>query len=711
MTNRDFSEIYYATNYSSDQDNLIDDFYKPTITRSVSYDRVSGYFSTSIKQLLETELLDFCQRGGIMRLICSEQLNEPDQQEIFDGYDMRSILENKFTTDLDRIMSDPIGEKALSVISFMIANGNLDIKIAIKRDGKGIFHQKYGSFYDEKGNILTFNGSINETYAGWTNNEEQFAVYQNWGPQAGVMQQYSEWYIKNFDSLWNTGHNTNISVFSFTEITKTLLENRYGKVNFSEACTLLEEFKEAVNYRKHHQELSTDNSKPHLIRDHQARAVAAWRNNNYRGIYKHCTGSGKTYSALLSIDEWIGSREASSVLVVVPSTLLMEQWSKELSAYFETRGHPLKTFNSGIYKYELDEIYPATKSNKYAPPISVVTIQTAFKPEFLSRIANDPNLLLVIDEVHWSGAESYSTILDTEAGGRLGLSATPERHMDNTGTEKIMSYFDGIVDNYSISDAIKDGFLCEYQYLPKRTSLQTDELIQWQAYTKELMPYFTNSSNSEPSPFKALPSWVTTKLFQRADIVKGAKNKIELANSILKEAQNNDRWIVYCDDEHQLNLLNELLQSKNIDAMIYHSNMQGNREATLAKFRELGGIILSNKMLDEGIDIPEVSHALVMASSQNSREYIQRRGRVLRRSEGKNLATIYDTLVLPDQTQETDNQHSIIKHELKRAYHFASDAQNKIEAQHILRTWALELGIYDLDQELDLDPEENEREE
>tara|TARA_B100000686_G_C16739725_1_gene945839 strand:- start:1271 stop:1948 length:678 start_codon:yes stop_codon:yes gene_type:complete len=225
------------------------------------------------------------------------------------------------------------------------------------------------------------------------------------------------------------------------------------------------------------------------------------------------------------------------------------------------------------------------------------------------------------------------------------------------------------------------------------------------------MPYFTNSSNSEPSPFKALPSWVTTKLFQRADIVKGAKNKIELANSILKEAQNNDRWIVYCDDEHQLNLLNELLQSKNIDAMIYHSNMQGNREATLAKFRELGGIILSNKMLDEGIDIPEVSHALVMASSQNSREYIQRRGRVLRRSEGKNLATIYDTLVLPDQTQETDNQHSIIKHELKRAYHFASDAQNKIEAQHILRTWALELGIYDLDQELDLDPEENEREE
>jgi superfamily II DNA or RNA helicase len=171
-------------------------------------------------------------------------------------------------------------------------------------------------------------------------------------------------------------------------------------------------------------------------------------------------------------------------------------------------------------------------------------------------------------------------------------------------------------------------------------------------------------------------------LIKRAAIIKGAAQKTELARNVLQEKfVEGDRWLVYCQDQVQMGRVKEELKNAKYPILDYHQAMEGDASRTLEFFTREGGVMLAIKCLDEGVDIPEINRALILASSTNPREYIQRRGRVLRARDDKYSADIYDVLVLDA------NGLLLSSGEAERAIEFAEEAQNsatKIELKMLL---------------------------
>jgi superfamily II DNA or RNA helicase len=198
-------------------------------------------------------------------------------------------------------------------------------------------------------------------------------------------------------------------------------------------------------------------------------------------------------------------------------------------------------------------------------------------------------------------------------------------------------------------------------------------------------------------------------LIRRARIAKKASKKIDLARQVIsRNYQDGEHWLVYCEDSDQLDRVREALKADGFSPIEYHSGMRGDRHATLDWFKMFGGLLISIRCLDEGVDIPAVSHALILASSQNPRQFIQRRGRVLRKSDGKHFAVIHDAIVLPVSLDLEPEQTSLLKSEMLRSIEFANNAVNKMAAAE-LRSIATELG-FDPDTVTDVGVEEEDEE-
>jgi superfamily II DNA or RNA helicase len=315
------------------------------------------------------------------------------------------------------------------------------------------------------------------------------------------------------------------------------------------------------------------------------------------------------------------------------------------------------------------------------------------------------HLFLVADEVHRLGADGARRILRIDSGPRLGLSATPERAGDPEGTSAIFEYFCGVVaPTFGISEAVKSGALTPYAYSVHPIYLEADEQEHWQNLTDEYRRLYARAE-AKGAGDPGIAARLKMLLIRRARIVKAARGKVEAAASIIRSYyQAGQRWIIYCDDQVQLGIVRYALRSAGLDDVYeYHSAMAGDRVRTLDRFNTLGGIIVSIRCLDEGVDIPAVSHALILASSRNPREFIQRRGRVLRRAEGKTLAFLHDVIVAPHVTDEGDG-NSILAGEIARAIEFGSHAINpasvtdlQLLAHSIRLDWAAASGGFETD--------------
>ena len=258
--------------------------------------------------------------------------------------------------------------------------------------------------------------------------------------------------------------------------------------------------------------------------------------------------------------------------------------------------------------------------------------------------------------------------------GRLGLSATIKRFGDEEGTSALMEYFKTELEpKFDFADAIKAGRLVPYEYefvTAQLTENEEDEFVELTAKLAKSLDWRGGQAHS-------------TSLSQhfarlRANIVKQASNKDDAALELLFEAKKNDRWLVYCNSIDHVNRIAERLKEKNLFPIIYHSEMEGDRQSTLNYFEREGGILLSIKCLDEGVDIPKLDRALIIASSSNPREYIQRRGRALRVAKGKYKASIYDIIVT-----RLDGQPALLS-DVSRAESLAKNANN-LYAQTRLR--------------------------
>jgi superfamily II DNA or RNA helicase len=669
----DLSQLQLKTEYRSLKDDPAEEFYQPCLLNATTYKRAVGYFRSSVFLVVGSSILDFARGGGHISLICSPELTAEDIAGIATGYAKRAeIIENLLISQIDELLSERGTSYQTQVLATLIAVEALNVKVALRTDRKGVYHEKIGIFKDSMGNAISFKGSSNETWSGWhlEGNFESIEVFCSW--RGGLEVTRVQNHERHFDSLWS-GTDPDVEVFEFPERAIRHLKTAAFK-----------DIEEAAR-------ASTSRVQRRRPEPHQTNALAGWEAAGRRGILEHATGSGKTFTAVLAIRRQL--EEGNPVLVLVPSRLLLEQWSGELKTEFPKAAILLAGAGNESWKSPNRLEGMTSSSQSPSDRIVLATMQTASTERFRRGVNQGAHLLIVADEVHQVGSPENSKVLEVDAGARLGLSATPIRYGDPDGTQKIFRYFDGVIPPpFTLNDAIMCGRLVPYEYYPHAITLTAEEAGEWQTISHTISVEVAKQKDNDRG--SRLPNErIKMLLIRRARIAKKAARKVELAREVLRcEFREGQHWLIYCEDSDQLLEIMRALRGDGLNPIEYHSAMTGSRDATMAWFRSFGGPLVSIRCLDEGVDIPVVSHALILASSQNPRQFIQRRGRVLRKVSGKHLAVIHDAIVIPTSLDDEPEQTSLLKSEMLRSIEFAKSAINRM-AGAALRDIATNLGM------------------
>jgi len=677
--------------YYTGEVDLVELFYRPCLANSYQYDRSVGYFRSSVFLLIGPDIIDFAKRGGKIRLVASPCLTEEDIEAITEGYIQRDqAIESAIGRDIEQLIQFSAIKKNTEALATLILTGALEVKIVFLPEASGLYHAKLGVFYDESNEMVSFKGSVNETWAGWheRGNHETLDVFCSWkeGRDNRQVRRNRDY----FETLWN-GNIKGLDVVDFPDVAREKLEFIAKKsIDDIEPQELIDYFdigrkQEKVN-RSHYQPVQVRKLLPH-----QEQALRAWKEQGRKGVLEHATGSGKTFTAIAALKDYLG--ENGVALILVPDRLLHQQWAEEIK-YEIPRAIVLKAGN-GFNKWRKNNRLRSITQSGAGLGVRVVlaTMATARLPDFIEAICGGRHLMVVADEVHEIGSLENSKILSIEAGPRLGLSATPHRYGDTEGTKKIFQFFGGIVEPpFTLVDAISSGRLVEYEYHPEPIRLSVLESDEWEVATKEISREYARSQRDESGKPKMSPR-LQNMLIQRSRIAKKAIAKIPYVLKVIKEHyKEGQSWLIYCEDQFQLGEIINELDVHGYSPSEYHSNMSGNQAASLEWFKNYGGIMVSIRCLDQGVDIPKISHAIIVASSQNPRQFIQRRGRVLRTCEGKFSAVIFDAIVVPVSLSEEPGQLSLLKSELQRSIQFSESAINRSGANKLINI-AIELGI------------------
>lgn len=672
QSNRRLSSLSLDFEYRTGSSDPVSQFYYPCLEASSIYKRAVGYFRSSIFLLTGPAILSFAKRGGRIWLICSPELTLDDQRAIADGYSNREkLIADSLEAEIDILLADPRLEWKVRVLATLIVAGVMEIRIAIRPPSHGLYHEKIGIFADSDGGLVSFIGSANESWSGWhtEGNFESIEVFCSW--HAGERRR-AERHLSNFDSLWE-GTTPNVDTLSFPEAARQKLCTR--------AATSIDEIEKGGDDNN----VIARAPKKRKLMHHQQRAIEQWIQQGRRGVFEHATGSGKTFTALEAMRSHIES--GMPALIVVPSDLLLKQWLREAKEEFPEVAIILAGVGNDRWK-ERGKLRRISSPTVHSGRIIISTMQTAASLAFRQALWQGEHLFIVADEVHQIGSPFNAQCMLIDSGPRLGLSATPQRYGDPEGTARILDYFGMVVPPpFTLADAVAAGRLVEYLYHPHPVRLNAEEADEWKRLTRAIRFEMGNSDEG------CLTQKAKMLLIRRSRIAKRCAAKAPLAASILRQSfEEGQGWLVYCEDtEHLEQTMNEI-RSVGLNPIQYHSNMDGDRAATLNWFRRFGGVLVSIKCLDEGVDIPSVSHALILASSQNPRQFIQRRGRVLRQSKGKMSATIYDAIVVPIGLNDEPEQASLLKSEFLRAIEFAENAINR-SAGAQLREIAREVGF------------------
>lgn len=679
--------------YRTGEANLVADFYIPCLNQSNIYQRSVGYFSSTIFLLIGPDIINFAKRGGKIQLVCSPSLSAADIDALEQGYDCDSHKVNQeIIHTVDTLLNDCKAIKNTEALATLIKLKIMEVKIAFRKNSAGIYHEKLGILTDGCSSV-SFKGSVNETWSGWheRGNYESLDVFCSW--KDGRDERQVQRHRKYFQKLWSN-QIEELEIIDFPLVARHKLEERaLSSIDEIVPGALIDYFSIG---NKQEKKKSSDLSTKRNPLPHQKEALEGWKNQGYTGIFEHATGSGKTFTALIALKEHLA--DDGVAIVLVPDRLLHKQWAEEIKEEIPEvtilkagDGHNRWKRNRRLQHF-------TQKGDGFGQRVVLVTMGTAYKPEFLGALVDGEHLMVIADEVHEIGSRENSKALAIRAGKKLGLSATPVRYSDPIGTQKIIDYFGPIVQPpFTLVDAIESGRLVEYEYLPQAIRFTAEESEEWEKATKDISREFARSKRDEsgaPVPSNRLQNM----LIQRARIAKKAEAKVPYAiKTIVENYSDGESWLVYCEDQFQLSEVMEGLNYKGFAPCEYHTNMEGDAAASLAWFKKFGGVMVSIRCLDQGVDIPKISHAIILASSQNPRQFIQRRGRVLRTCSGKYKAVIYDAVMVPVSLENEPGQLSLLKSELQRSIQFSKTAINKSGSNKLINI-AIELGI---------DPEEH----
>jgi len=695
----DLKSICLKKTYSSDFDDILNDFYIPALKQSSEYQRLAGFFSSTSLAVSARGVLGFIKNGGIMKLIVSPRLSRDDLDIIINSDQAKEkIFEQRLLENLDQL-EDDFARDHISALGWMVANERLKIKVAVPKsmsgipllyedaERSGIFHQKVGILRDSYGNTISFSGSVNETASGWMENIEEFKVFRGWDPSED---KYVQEDIKKFNRFWEN-LSWRVSVIDVPRA----VEERLISIAPNDIDSIGLEKYYKVSKRRGRMELYK----------HQKDAVDSWLNNDMRGIFAMATGTGKTFAALGCLDRTSRIYERLLTVIACPYQHLVQQWKREIDRFGINYDQLIIADGSNRRWRDIlaDGLMNISLGQKNKVVV-ITTHSTLISKDFLGIIrAHKTNFrnLLIADEVHGLGAQKSRLGLIYEYDLRLGLSATPKRWLDISGTNAIYDFFNGEVFQFGLKDAINqinpstgETYLVPYRYIPRFAFLNSEELEDYYDKTKRIARMVGKVTKEEDNE-----KYLELLLFARADIIKNAYQKYEVLENIFNEMNPSIKWtIVYCSPKqidkvmsivNKLRIIGHRFTMEEGTTPTEEYNGLTERDFLLEGFGEgKYQTLVAMKCLDEGVDVPPARVAILMASSGNPLEYIQRIGRILRRYPGKNEATIYDIVVLPPLEEISPElkaiEQRIIRKELNRYEEIAKAAINNAEALAII---------------------------
>jgi superfamily II DNA or RNA helicase len=687
-------ELKYS--YRSGRDDMVREFYVPCLQSCLLYRRAAGYFTSSGLALAAQGVAALVESGGKMQLVASPALESRDIEALTEGTEkredvLRRVAERSME-DIERFIS----KETLSALAWLVAKESLDVRLALRtstagRPEIGIYHEKLGIFSDAEGNHVAFSGSANETSGGLVNNFENIDVFWSWDdPQGRVSVKVSD-----FEELW-TNTAPGVEIFEFTKFSRELLE-RY-QLPSSPMIQGAPNFEFAISSKTREK---LDIQKP--PRDYQFEAIDRWFEAGCHGILAMATGSGKTLTALHAVNR-LADLVPLVVIIACPYVNLAEQWVRELAEAGVT--NPVKAFGSkSKWHAQLQANLSAMQLGRLEFLPIVVVNRTFLGDDFQALLCPDkiPHLL-VADEMHNLGAENLRARLNPDFRYRLGLSATPERHLDLDGTKALFDYFGNIVFTYNLQRAIEEGNLCRYYYHPVLVQLTDEEQVQYEQISAEITRLMASRNPDLP-----LPVALQMKLLERARLLASAEGKLPALLAILDELKAQLRPVanalVYCGDGQVDDPADDVRVMRQVDAAVQklafdadlrvarfsHKETPREREKSLVDLRAKRlDALVAIRCLDEGIDLPDIRMGFILASSTNPRQFIQRRGRLLRKAPGKEYAEIWDFIVSPpDLTDLTDTEtfnleRRLVTRELGRVLEFCRTAINVDAAEAVL---------------------------
>lgn len=684
-----FKELDVQIRYRSEIHNFPRDFLVPVLSQTRVYKRGTGYFSTSSLIQLSVGLCEMARNGGKIQIVCSPHLDEDDIRAIDLGYKKRNdvicaSLLNSFTQP-----TNYFEEERLNIIATLISDGVLDIKIAFLEDEDGfrLYHEKIAVFIDDEGNRISYAGSANESENGLDGNFESIYTFCSWKDES--QKEAVNLSEEDFDSMWNDETNK-LKVIPFPDIVMDkLLKYKKSSVDFS----VDEKEYGYKKYLKSQQKFRIPENVN--LHDYQNEAINNWVGYNYRGIFDMCTGAGKTFTALGGMVKLAEEKhEKICVFIVCPYIHLVSQWEEDVVNWTSVPiviAHSKSPDNK--WRDTLLKLYK--RFRKEDAPFICLTTNDTFASEdiqqYIRRFEVNQSVLLIVDEAHNFGSLQMQKVMPYNVNYRIGLSATVKRYMDKSGSKSIVEYFGEKCIEYTLERAIQEGNLVHYDYYPIPVSLSSYELDKYRHLTNKLKKFIIVKNGKTKISDAGKPT-----IYERTRLLAGAVNKIDLLLEMFDKYKNDNNILVYCgatnvedydtgEEVRQIDLITQRLGTEfhmSVKRFTAEENLKERENIKKYFAQGLYQVVTAIKCLDEGVNIPGIKTAFILSSSRNPKEFIQRRGRLLRKSENKKKATIYDFVILPRELDDVvpmdfEEDRSIIVGEIARIKEFGDLSDNR----------------------------------
>lgn len=695
-----FKSLAIKDYYRHSQDDLIKDFYIPVLSVSKYFYRAAGYFSSSIFNETILGISKLIQNGGHVRLVTSFNLTGDDTLALLKlNSEERDKYISKSIQDLIEASYESEEKRSVEIFCWLIANSKLELKIAFgdqKNNFLRLYHEKIGVFQSLSNEGIAFKGSLNESQSAYTLNFESIEVFKDW--EDSDKKRFSR-ITQDFEDLWSDATqglkilNLDSEVLSF--IQEIALKSKINESSIGIELSLYEErFDKLLGQRKDEilkKEYNFETPEWFLsnIYEHQKNAYLKWKENNFNGFFEYATGSGKTLTSLYCSNLLFKEKGHLFILVLVPQVFIAEQWVREFHNFgiraikcYGSRQSWDARLRQSITSYNIG----------HQQIIAIVSVNATATSEYFQGLISkvSKNLLVIGDEAHNLGAKENLKALPDSKEFSIGLSATPKRFMDDDGTENVLKYFGGIVASFGLRDALELKILTPYYYHIIPVYLLPEEEEEFVLLTRQIRNIVTRSNGDESTLSENDNNRLKNLRLKRAKILSSTPAKIEAFRKEINLDKKKMKSIIYCgagkdaDDHSLIKKIIEVYQESGFSKISKFTSCETfeEREKVLQMLKD-GDIeaIAAIKCLDEGVDLPVVEAAYFLSSGVNEKEFIQRRGRVMRKSPGKSFSYIYDFVVLPRiGVMEDYAAKSLFRREFARVEEFASLAVNKHQA-------------------------------